>query len=74
MAKLIDGKAVSANVRTQVAEEVEALKRQGCHTGPGGGYCRGRPASRTCKQQEESLRTDRDLFRGVCPAGDYNAG
>ena len=29
MAKLIDGKAVSASVRAQVAEEVEQLKQQG---------------------------------------------
>ena len=33
MAKLIDGKAVSASVRAQVAEEVEQLKQQGVTPG-----------------------------------------
>ena len=47
MAKLIDGKAVSANVRTQVAEEVEALKKQGVTPGLAVVIVGDDPASRT---------------------------
>ena len=33
MAKLIDGKAVSARVKAQVRDEVAALKEKGVHVG-----------------------------------------
>ena len=47
MAKLIDGKAVSASVRAQVAEEVEQLKQQGVTPGLAVVIVGDDPASRT---------------------------
>ena len=47
MAKLIDGKAVSASVRAQVAQEVQELKAKGLHPGLAVVIVGDDPASRT---------------------------
>ncbi len=71
VAKLIDGKAVSAKVKAEAAEEVKVLKAGGITPGLAVIIVGDDPASHLREQQEEGVCSYWDSFRGVCPACGY---
>lgn len=62
MAKLIDGKAVSASVRAQVAQEVQALKAKGLHPGLAVVIVGDDPASRTYVNNKKKACAETGIY------------
>ena len=62
MAKLIDGKAVSASVRAQVAQEVQDLKAKGLHPGLAVVIVGDDPASRTYVNNKKKACAETGIY------------
>ena len=62
MAKLIDGKAVSASVRAQVAQEVQELKAKGLHPGLAVVIVGDDPASRTYVNNKKKACAETGIY------------
>ena len=62
MAKLIDGKAVSASVRAQVAQEVQELKSKGLHPGLAVVIVGDDPASRTYVNNKKKACAETGIY------------
>lgn len=62
MAKLIDGKAVSASVRAQVAQEVQKLKSKGLHPGLAVVIVGDDPASRTYVNNKKKACAETGIY------------
>ena len=62
MAKLIDGKAISASVRAQVAQEVQELKAKGLHPGLAVVIVGDDPASRTYVNNKKKACAETGIY------------